>query len=496
MSEVVAIRHAAMNCLIHSNYTGPKVDFELIESIIDFTLTWQIHVDGKNDGFRSILADFAFHISQLLASDHSVLVSKTLPKLSRLLETKQPGRFRVISEWTSGFLRFDPLADLLNLLETSWRAVDAELITSVWKPAISYIYKSIYSFNTVPNNVSVDTLSKLTETVFKRLLSPSESSLDQLLTVKLLTSIYRNIGHAIWKEDHFSLFSPFLSSAYNNVRIAASHLIAHWISQSPDRYKASLYTAEFLRPPNLQKSLVSWLQAIQNVPIVTDFWESFIYCYERVLKTTIAEGDIDLQNAAKLLISSTSWTRGCDSELTADLFEICIDYARNDLYPLSLRKKSLSFATAFLARYHLLLDCPPIELLLELTFIDSVDLQEHLINFLQCFIVHYPRDASPLANTCITELSKSPIQPLPYLIQASALIRAYPYDIQSWIPSLLSILPRYLGNNADMTSSLVRKLFADFKRTHADAWHLHKEQFTPHQLDIISEILIGPSYYA
>lgn len=496
MSEVVAIRHAAMNCLIHSTYTGPKIDPELIESTIDFTLTWQIHVDGKSDGFRSNLADFAFHLCHLLPSDHAALTSKVSPKLSHLLGTEQSGRFRVISEWTSGFLRFDPSADLLNLLEACWRAVDAELITLVWKPAISYIYKNVSSPDSTPNSESVEQLSKLTKVIFKRPFSSSESSLDQLLTVKLLTSIYRNIGHAIWQNEHFLLFTPFLSSPYNNVRTAASHLVSHWTSHSPDLFEASFDTAEFLQPIKLQKSLISWLQAIQNVPIITDFWESFIYCYERVLQTTIAEGDVDLQNAAKLLISSTSWTRGCDSELTSDIFEACIDYTKNPLYPSALHKKALSFATAFLARYHLLLGSPPIGMLLELTFIDSVDIQEHLINFLQCFIVHYPGNAPSLADTCIAELSKPSVQPSPYLIQASALIRAFPYDIPSWAPSLLSTLPRYLGNTANRTSSLVRKLFADFKRTHADAWHLHKEQFTPHQLDIISEILVGPSYYA
>ena len=38
--------------------------------------------------------------------------------------------------------------------------------------------------------------------------------------------------------------------------------------------------------------------------------------------------------------------------------------------------------------------------------------------------------------------------------------------------------------------------FADFKRTHQDNWAKHRERFTPDQQDLISDMLVMPSFYA
>jgi len=38
--------------------------------------------------------------------------------------------------------------------------------------------------------------------------------------------------------------------------------------------------------------------------------------------------------------------------------------------------------------------------------------------------------------------------------------------------------------------------FADFKRTHQDNWASHRERFTPEQQDLISDMLVSPSFYA
>ena len=43
---------------------------------------------------------------------------------------------------------------------------------------------------------------------------------------------------------------------------------------------------------------------------------------------------------------------------------------------------------------------------------------------------------------------------------------------------------------------MVTKTFADFKRTHQDNWAAHKERLTYEQQELISDMLISPSFYA
>lgn len=37
---------------------------------------------------------------------------------------------------------------------------------------------------------------------------------------------------------------------------------------------------------------------------------------------------------------------------------------------------------------------------------------------------------------------------------------------------------------------------AEFRRTHQDSWHEHREQFTEDQLSILSDVFISHNYYA
>lgn len=42
----------------------------------------------------------------------------------------------------------------------------------------------------------------------------------------------------------------------------------------------------------------------------------------------------------------------------------------------------------------------------------------------------------------------------------------------------------------------VRKTLSDFRRTHHDNWHEHKQQFTDDQLVVLTDLLVSPCYYA
>ncbi|CAN8070175.1 unnamed protein product [Agarophyton chilense] len=77
----------------------------------------------------------------------------------------------------------------------------------------------------------------------------------------------------------------------------------------------------------------------------------------------------------------------------------------------------------------------------------------------------------------------------------SSMLISSPYTVPSWMPKVLVELSSCV-NDPPPISTDVRKVFADFMRTHRDEWQLHKLAFTPDELDIVSELTISPSYYA
>jgi len=76
-----------------------------------------------------------------------------------------------------------------------------------------------------------------------------------------------------------------------------------------------------------------------------------------------------------------------------------------------------------------------------------------------------------------------------------ALLQLAPYDVPSWLPEVLELLGSFHGEPQPIKSA-VSKAFADFKRTHQDNWASHRERFTPEQQDLISDMLVSPSFYA
>ncbi|KAI0566264.1 Proteasome activator complex subunit 4 [Gracilaria domingensis] len=77
----------------------------------------------------------------------------------------------------------------------------------------------------------------------------------------------------------------------------------------------------------------------------------------------------------------------------------------------------------------------------------------------------------------------------------SSMVISSPYTVPSWMPKVLVELSSCV-NDPPPISTDVRKLFADFMRTHRDEWQLHKQAFTADELEIVSELTISPSYYA
>ncbi|XP_071784078.1 proteasome activator complex subunit 4-like [Asterias amurensis] len=93
------------------------------------------------------------------------------------------------------------------------------------------------------------------------------------------------------------------------------------------------------------------------------------------------------------------------------------------------------------------------------------------------------------------EFSASVVQRHAGIIGLSACVQAYPYDVPEWMPAILMDLTGHLHDPQPIEMT-VRKTLSDFRRTHHDNWHEHKQQFTDDQLVVLTNLLVSPCYYA
>lgn len=77
----------------------------------------------------------------------------------------------------------------------------------------------------------------------------------------------------------------------------------------------------------------------------------------------------------------------------------------------------------------------------------------------------------------------------------SAIVLAFPYDVCIWMPDVIIHLGNYILE-VPQISGTAKKTLSEFRRTHHDNWHLHRQQFTDDQLSVLTDLLISPSYYA
>lgn len=77
----------------------------------------------------------------------------------------------------------------------------------------------------------------------------------------------------------------------------------------------------------------------------------------------------------------------------------------------------------------------------------------------------------------------------------SACVQAHPYDVPDFIPQVLMDLSVHV-NDPQPIQMTVKKTLSDFRRTHHDNWHDHKQMFTDDQLVVLTDLLISPNYYA
>jgi len=76
-----------------------------------------------------------------------------------------------------------------------------------------------------------------------------------------------------------------------------------------------------------------------------------------------------------------------------------------------------------------------------------------------------------------------------------ALIDSFPYSVERWMPPLTDALALHAADPLPI-STTIRKCASEFKKTHQDTWHKDQLEFNEDQLQNLSTMLVGTSYYA
>ena len=73
----------------------------------------------------------------------------------------------------------------------------------------------------------------------------------------------------------------------------------------------------------------------------------------------------------------------------------------------------------------------------------------------------------------------------------SSIIKAFPYEVPPFIPSvLIECMSKHAASPVPL-STTVRATLADFKRTHADSWETDQKAFSAEQLADLQDLLTG-----
>ena len=78
---------------------------------------------------------------------------------------------------------------------------------------------------------------------------------------------------------------------------------------------------------------------------------------------------------------------------------------------------------------------------------------------------------------------------------ASAVVRAHPYDVPAFLPSVLAAIARHANDPAPIGTA-AKKTIADFRASHSDAWLSHSSAFSESELHDVLAANSGASYYA
>ncbi|KAG7099513.1 hypothetical protein E1B28_001358 [Marasmius oreades] len=165
--------------------------------------------------------------------------------------------------------------------------------------------------------------------------------------------------------------------------------------------------------------------------------------------------------------------------------------------------------------YRNLLYIPPegvsrvMEVLLECLADENVEVREMASKMLSGVVRCSQRQSIvPLKNRFISIIHKTTIPPRKdpnytlalrkihsAILGVCALIESFPYSVEKWMPPLTEVLAAH-ATDPPPISTTIRKCASEFKKTHQDTWHKDQQAFDEDQLQNLSTMLVGTSYYA
>jgi len=81
------------------------------------------------------------------------------------------------------------------------------------------------------------------------------------------------------------------------------------------------------------------------------------------------------------------------------------------------------------------------------------------------------------------------------ILGVTSLIEAFPYAVEAWMPPLTEALASH-STDPPPIAATIRTCARQFQKTHQDTWHTDQLAFNEEELQALSTMLSGISYYA
>ncbi|KAL8033297.1 hypothetical protein ABFX02_13G151400 [Erythranthe guttata] len=219
----------------------------------------------------------------------------------------------------------------------------------------------------------------------------------------------------------------------------------------------------------------------------------------------------DLSNLAKAAFELLKWRVTREPHLRKAV-SIILSLANDPNW--RTRSATLTFLRSFMYRHDFILsnmDKQHIWLAVEKLLIDSqLEVREHAAAVLaglmkggdKDLVEDFRRRAYEQAAALIKKRKhRSTVSALPVasvhgsILALAACVLSVPYDMPSWLPEHVTLLARFVSEPSPLKST-VTKAIAEFRRTHADTWNVHKDSFTEEQLEVLADTSSSSSYFA
>ncbi len=271
-----------------------------------------------------------------------------------------------------------------------------------------------------------------------------------------------------------------------------------------------------------KKSLLLLVERCSQDPARTLLW-SWLPSIVAHLVAMQGDGDVEVQRGAKSICKVISWAShmpppsreggaGADRSAICSILALAVRAARGQEQhagsTASAQRGAIEMARIMYHRNAVANS--PCNGALATTIISSLLTDESVLvrneaaEFLMVILHGDPRLAEQLSAPCAARLAThmAEVKGLAgvagrhgAVLLALSLVLSRPYGMALWMAPLLTSLARFLGDR-DPIPSTVRRVFSEFKRTHADTWQVDQAHFDEDQLYLIRELLVAPSYYA